>query len=239
MAVHALDRTVLVALNGFAGRWPALDRTALVLAGNHLVKGGIVMALVWWAWFCPGGRRQAAERRKVVVMTLVAAAAALAFSFAVQMLLPFRPRPIHDVALALRLPTGLPSDVMANWSSFPSDHATLFFALATGLFFVSRALGIATAAYVTLVIALPRLYVGWHYPSDILGGALIGATFVSLAQRVDVRERLASPILSWGRAHPQAFHAAFFLLSYQVATLMDDARTLASLALHLLRGGVA
>jgi len=128
---------------------------------------------------------------------------------------------------------------MANWSSFPSDHATLFFALAAGLFFVSRGLGTVAAAYVTLVIALPRIFVGWHYPSDILAGALIGATFASLAQHASVRERLAPPILSWGRAHPQAFHAAFFLLSYQVATLMDDARVLASLALHLLRGDVA
>jgi membrane-associated phospholipid phosphatase len=236
--VNVLDRTIVTAVNGFAGRWPGLDRLALVLAGNHLMKGGVVMALVWWAWFCRGGRRHAIERRKTVLATLAAAAAALVFSFVVQGLLPFRPRPIHDPTLGLRVPIGLASDVMANWSSFPSDHATLFFALAAGLFFVSRGLGVVAAAYVTLVIALPRIYVGWHYPSDILGGAIIGATFVALAQQAAVRERLAPPILSWARAHPQAFHAAFFLLSYQVATLMDDARVLASLALHLLRGDV-
>src|SRR5689334_23213387 len=149
-----LDRTIVTTINGLAGRWPALDRVALVLAGNHLVKGGAVMALVWWAWFCRGGRRQAIDRRKTVIATLAAAAVALAFSFVVQMLMPFRPRPIHDAALALRVPIGLPSDVMANWSSFPSDHATLFFALAAWLFFVSRRLGTAAAAYVTLVIAL-------------------------------------------------------------------------------------
>jgi len=237
--VNVLDRTLVAAINGFAGRWPALDRVALVLAGNHLVKGGMVMALVWWAWFCRGGRREAIERRKTVVATLAAAAPALLLSFVVQSLMPFRPRPIHDPTLALHVPIGLASDVLADWSSFPSDHATLFFALAAGLFFVSRGLGIAAAAYVTLVIALPRIYVGWHYPSDILAGALIGATFASLAQHAAVRERLAPPILSWARAHPQAFHAAFFLLSYQVATLMDDARVLASLAIHLLRGDVA
>ena len=233
-----LDRAIVTAVNGLAGRWPALDRVALVLAGNHLVKGGIVMALVWSAWFCRGGRRLAIERRKTLIATLAAAAVAVVVSFVVQTLLPYRPRPIHDPTLVLRVPIGLPSDVMANWSSFPSDHATLFFALATGLFFVSRALGTAAAIYVTLVIALPRVYVGWHYPSDIVGGALIGATTVWLAQRAAVRERLAPAVLRWGRAHPQAFHAAFFLLGYQVATLMDDARVLASLALHLLRGDV-
>ena len=156
-----------------------------------------------------------------------------------QMLLPFRPRPIHDATLALHVPIGLLSDVMTNWSSFPSDHATLFFALAAGLFFVSRGLGIVAAVYVMLVIALPRVYVGWHYPSDIVGGAFIGGTLAMLAQHPSIRERLAPPVLSWARAKPQAFHAVFFLLSYHVATLMEDARVLASLALHLLRGEVA
>jgi undecaprenyl-diphosphatase len=163
----------------------------------------------------------------------------LLVSCVVQAVSPFRPRPIHDPTLGLHVPLGLPSDVMTNWSSFPSDHATLFFALATGLFFVSRGLGLAAAAYVTLVIALPRVYVGWHYPSDILAGGLLGATFAALAQRAGIRERVAPPVLSWARHHPQAFHAAFFLLSYQVATLMDDARVLANLAVHLLRGDVA
>jgi len=234
-----LDRTLVLAINHLAGRWPALDRTALVLAGNHLVKGGVVMALVWWSWFCRGGRRRAIERRKTIVATLAAAAIALAVSGVVQTLSPFRPRPIHDPTLGLHAPIGLASDVMTNWSSFPSDHATLFFALATGLFFVSRGLGLAAAAYVTLVIALPRVYVGWHYPSDIVAGAVLGTTCVAVAQHPSIRGRLGPPVLSWARDHPQGFHAAFFLLSYQVATLMDDARVLASLALHLLRGDVA
>lgn len=237
--IAVLDRSLARAINDLAGRWPALDRVALTLAGNHLVKGGVVMALVWSAWFCRGGRRRAIERRETIVATLAAAAVALLVSCVVQALSPFRPRPIHDPTLGLHAPIGLPSDVMANWSSFPSDHATLFFALATGLLFVSRRLGLLAAAYVTLVIALPRIYVGWHYPSDIVAGAVIGSTLAALAQHASIRERVAQPIVSWARDHPQAFHGVFFLLSYQVATLMDDTRVLASLALHLLRGDAA
>jgi undecaprenyl-diphosphatase len=236
MPPNGLDRAVLSAVNGLAGRWSTLDQLVLAVAGNHLVKGGVMMALVWWAWFCRGGRREAIGRRKTIVATFAGAAVALAVARAIELISPFRPRPIHDPAMLLRMPIGLSADVMSDWSSFPSDHATLFFALAAGLFFVSRRLGVAASLWVALVILLPRVYVGWHYPTDIVAGAAIGAGFVALAQVPPVRERLAPPILAWARSHPQAFHAGFFLLSYQVATLMEDARVLALVTLHLLRG---
>jgi undecaprenyl-diphosphatase len=200
------------------------------------VKGGVMMALVWWAWFCRGGGREAVERRGRIVATFAAAAVALAIASAIEWLFPFRPRPIHDPALALHPPIGVPSDVMSDWSSFPSDHATLFIALATGLVFVSRPLGLAACAYAAFVILLPRVYLGWHYPSDVVAGAAIGSACTTAAQRRTIRDRLAMPVLDWARGHPQAFHALFFLVSYQVATLMDDSRVLARVALRLVRG---
>jgi membrane-associated phospholipid phosphatase len=231
-----LDRSLVTAVNGLAGRSPAFDALVLAVAANHLVKGGLLMALVWWAWFCPAPRAEALARRKTIVTTFAAAALALVVSALVQHVSPMRPRPIHDPTLFLRTPIGLPSDVMTNWSSFPSDHATLFYALATGLLFASRGLGIAAYAYVTLVIVLPRLYVGWHYPSDIVAGWLIGVSFACLAKPATVQDHVARPVLGWARRHPQAFYAGFFLLSYQIATLMEDGRALASVLLRVLRG---
>ena len=239
MPVNALDQTVIAIVNGFAGRWPTVDRLVFILAGNHLVKGGVMMAFVWWAWFCRDDRHEAVRRRKIIVASFAAAAAALALSSFVQLVLPFRPRPIHNLAMLVRNPIGMPSDVMSEWSSFPSDHATLFFALATGLSLVSWRLGIAAFAYVTLVIALPRVYLGWHYPTDILGGAVLGCGLASVAEQPAIRERLGRPVLAWAGVHPQAFHAIFFLVSYQIASLMDDTRVLASFVLRLLRGQLA
>jgi undecaprenyl-diphosphatase len=51
----------------------------------------------------------------------------------------------------------------------------LFFTLAFGMWLASRAAGVLAIAYVALVISFPRVYLGFHYPTDILGGALIGA----------------------------------------------------------------
>ena len=58
--------------------------------------------------------------------------------------------------------------------SFPSDHSTAAFAIAFAVFFLSRKVGIGFLIVATLV-ALSRVFVGLHYPSDVVAGVLIGA----------------------------------------------------------------
>jgi len=59
--------------------------------------------------------------------------------------------------------------------SMPSNHATNAFAFAMTLFLLRKnIIGYVSLAAATLV-ALSRVYVGVHYPSDILAGALLGA----------------------------------------------------------------
>lgn len=58
--------------------------------------------------------------------------------------------------------------------SFPSDHATAAFAIAFAVFFLSRRVGIGFLVAATLV-ALSRVFIGLHYPSDVVAGVLIGA----------------------------------------------------------------
>ena len=59
--------------------------------------------------------------------------------------------------------------------SFPSDHATIAGAVAAGLFLVSRRLGLI-AFVAAVAMALARVYVGAHYPGDVVAGLLLGAT---------------------------------------------------------------
>lgn len=57
--------------------------------------------------------------------------------------------------------------------SFPSGHTIFIFALATGVWYVNRPLAYVLYA-MGLLIGLARVASGVHYPSDILGGAVLG-----------------------------------------------------------------
>jgi len=59
--------------------------------------------------------------------------------------------------------------------SFPSDHAVMAGSVTAGLFLVSRRLGYGSALAAVLM-ALARVYVGAHFPQDVLAGLLLGAT---------------------------------------------------------------
>lgn len=59
------------------------------------------------------------------------------------------------------------------FSSFPSGHATLFFALATAIYLYDKRVGYVFFIMAAL-IAISRMVVGVHYPIDIIAGAVIG-----------------------------------------------------------------
>ncbi len=67
--------------------------------------------------------------------------------------------------------------------AFPSGHTTFFFALATVLYFHHKKL-----AYITYVMAtavgVARVYIGVHYPIDIIGGAMLGITVGILSKYI-------------------------------------------------------
>ena len=58
--------------------------------------------------------------------------------------------------------------------SFPSMHAALSFALAGASFFWSKRAGYLTLLFATMVL-ISRVYIGVHFPIDVLVGALIGS----------------------------------------------------------------
>jgi undecaprenyl-diphosphatase len=122
----------------------------------------------------------------------------------------------------------MPVEELAGWSAFPSDHATLYFCLAAGLWFCSSRMGWFAGIYVALVICLPRVYLGLHWPTDILGGALLGVGMAQLARWPALRDAVGGLAARWHKRQPGSFLAALFLWSYLVATNFDEPRFVAA-----------
>src|SRR5262249_46550091 len=124
-----------------------------------LLHGGVIMLLVWYALFKPHGEGKLRERDELLLGTTMLSMVAVLVARVLAFVLPFRTRPIATPAVHFQLPPG-GSLRMAGWSSFPSDHAVLFFTLATGISFVSRPLGWFALGWAAAGICFPRMYLG-------------------------------------------------------------------------------
>jgi len=223
-----LDLIVLHLVNGWCG-YPLTDRIAAFEEGSNLLRGGLLLIPYWWFWFsADGGHRD--QHRRVIIGALLGTLGALIVARGMAAALPFRLRPMYESGLGLHAPSFPIAMNMENWSSFPSDTATLFFALSFGLLRLSRPLGAVLMAYSAVWICLPRIYLGIHYPSDILAGALLGLAVAWTAIRVlEARDgALGRRVIAWVSAaearRPGLFYAAAFTLTFGLATMFDDLR---------------
>jgi undecaprenyl-diphosphatase len=229
--MNAFDVVILRFLNQFDHHSRVFDGVISALARHAIFKGWVMVAVFWWVWFQPGDANL--KNRKIVLVTMAGAVLGVVAGRLLADFLPFRVRPLNSPELDLVLPYGVSGDPFRRWSSFPSDHAMVFFAMSTGLWYISKILGAGMTLYVACVIALPRVYLGYHYPTDIIGGALLGVMFAYIANIDGVRTRLAAPAMRWLDGHPASFYTCFFLFSMGLASLFDPVRELVSSLLTL------
>jgi undecaprenyl-diphosphatase len=114
----------------------------------------------------PGVRRSLA--RRAAVAAFAAAGAALLIAHFVSSAVD-RPRPFVAHAATIH-----PFLTHASDPSFPSDHATAAFAIATAVALRLRVPGLVLLG-LAAVLAAGRVFLGLHYPSDVLAGAVLGA----------------------------------------------------------------
>jgi len=156
--VIALDTQLFLALNALAGRSAALD--AVMIAVARYAPEVLALALVglWLTW------RAAHQRAAALAGT--AALLALGIGQIVGVVFP-RARPYEVLPSAHLLIAHGPD------TSFPSDHAILAFAVAVAVWGLHRTLGAALLLFAVWT-AVARVFVGAHYPGDVVGGAVLG-----------------------------------------------------------------
>ena len=180
-AVLSIDAEIILWLNQWAGRFALLDGLEKLIISDYFIPAFIGLCLLA-AWFLGRDPQSRDARQRAVLMALIA----MGFANLVVLILNqhyFRARPFEEYELNLLFYQ--PTD-----SSFPSNPAVVAFAMAAGMWQGSRRLGAFLYGLATLW-GLSRIYAGVFYPSDVLGGALIG---VGMSYLVALAFRLIDPI---------------------------------------------
>jgi membrane-associated phospholipid phosphatase len=216
-------------LNHFVGSHRWFDWLMAVSAQDNLIKGGVVVFLMWLVLLDKNRPGELRDRSELLLGAGLFATVATLIARLVAHSLPFRERPFLIPAMHFRQTAGAHSAGAVNWSSFPSDHATLFAGLAAGIFMVSRRVGWFAAVWVAVVTCFSRMYLGLHWPTDILAGALIGVACVQMARVPAIRAEVAEVTTNLRRKHPGLFWGLFFLWSYETVFLYMDLREFAKM----------
>lgn len=225
------ENEILVFLHRAVDAFPGLRNLLNEISGGYLLKGCLVMSFYWLLWFYPNEEGDE-KTRETLVAAIVGAILAFLAARILGALLPYKPRPIHTPGFPFPLPPGM-EDTLRHWSSFPSDHAAIFTALALGIAFVSWRLGTCLFIYLVGFAFMPRIYRGLHYPVDILAGVLLGGIVGVTVNLEKVKRLIAWPVFWFKDNYPAFFYWLAFLLIFQIATLFDDARKIIDIVLDL------
>ena len=130
--------------------------------------------VIYAIWFIGKDR---AERRHYQKSTLIAAVAILISNFIVDIINSVydRPRPFEDLGDSITLLFYRSTD-----PSFPANPMAVVFAVAMAVTLANRRMGYTLFAIASIYSFL-RVYVGTFYPTDVIGGAIVGIIAALLA----------------------------------------------------------
>lgn len=165
------DVSLLYDINGLAADAPGWFDRVMEFVGEYGTMLGIVL-LGLWCWWRVRRHDDAVTSVAGLVWAPLAAGIALLINIPIRGFVE-RPRPFNDHK-------GLEVLIAGKTDySFVSDHATLAMAIAVGVFVANRKFGLA-AIGLAAVAGFCRVYMGVHYPTDVIGGFALGTAVALL-----------------------------------------------------------
>jgi len=174
------DLRILLWLNHWFSSHPTLYKTALFLTDEGSDIAVVATGALLWFWPWRQRRLGDTDRRLDSRARLLVFGAAAMAAYVVARMIAVNfdaPRPFVTY-LPLRGTEGA-FDGLRTFGTFPSDHAALLGALPPAVLYWSRPLAAAWFALALVFISI-RVGVGYHYPSDMIVGALIGMSLATL-----------------------------------------------------------
>ena len=169
------DVSLLYDINGLAKAAPTWFDRVMEFVGEYGIMLAMVLVVLWCWWSVR--RRGTPEDSVTAVAGLVWAPLGRRDRRARQ-----HPDPrLRGAAASVPGPPGArcPGATGKTDFSFVSDHATIAMALAVGLFVANRKFGLVAIA-LALLEGFCRVYMGVHYPTDVIGGFALGTAVALL-----------------------------------------------------------
>lgn len=188
-----IDENIFLWINGLAGRLPALDWLLKGIANDYLIiVGSCLVLLVLWVWGSDVYQRD--KNQKAVIGASMGLGLAQGFVSTLNAFY-YRPRPFIELPPPqTNLLFYQPSD-----SSFPSNSVAIVFAIAFAIFLANRKVG-GFLLVLACLHAFSRVYVGVHYPFDVVVGAVGGIIIALLATRaIKALEKWVNPVMGLAR----------------------------------------
>lgn len=168
--LSSLDTALFHKVNDLAGHNAGLDAIMIGIARYCPIVFALALIGLWLSW--------KPRNQRTAFLAGVAVLAGLGLGQLIGKMIP-RPRPYMSGSVSQLIPRSLDT-------SFPSDHAILGFAAAVGVLWFSRRLGLALLG-LAAVLAFSRVYVGAHYPGDVIGGAVLGSVTAAAVAFMSLR----------------------------------------------------
>ena len=207
--IESIDIFVTLNINSFARQSILFDFMIVMVSKENIIKFFPFVIAIWWLWFDPSPKL---DGKKAATIAILSSAFSIMISRLIQNLSVARPRPMHDVNIEYILPHFVNSNVLKEWSSLPSDNATLAAAISMSIFIFYKRAGIFAFIWTFVIICLPRIYIGFHFLSDLLSGIAIGAGVAIIFHKAPSINRFHGWFQNASSLYPRVF------LAYPVVT---------------------